>query len=53
VAARPRLTHVLADCASGRELIARGWEDDVATAAALDVATVVPVLVDGEFVPLP
>lgn len=52
LAARPRLTHVLADCASGRELIARGWEDDVATAAALDVATVVPVLVDGEFVPL-
>lgn len=53
MAARPRLAQVLADCASGRELIARGWEDDVATAAAFDVATVVPTLVDGEFVPLP
>lgn len=31
-------------CASGRELIARGFEDDVVLAAELDVSTEVPVL---------
>ena len=50
VAARPLLHASLEDSASGRELLARGWADDVATAAAYDVATVAPVLIDGEFV---
>jgi 2-phosphosulfolactate phosphatase len=49
--ARPRLFEVLSDSTSGRELIARGWEDDVATSAAHDVTTVVAELVDNAFVP--
>ncbi len=44
VGARPRLFETLAGCASGRELIDRGWADDVEAAAALDVARVVPTL---------
>ncbi len=47
VGARPRLHETLAACASGRELIQRGWDDDVANCAALDVAAVVAVL-DGD-----
>jgi 2-phosphosulfolactate phosphatase len=50
VAARPRLAEVLADTASGRELRRRGRHDDVAMAAQLDVAGVVPLLRDGELV---
>ena len=34
---------------SGRELIARGWGDDVAVAAALNVDDVVPALADGAY----
>ena len=49
VDARPRLYDALSDCASGRELVARGWDDDVATAAALDVSTVVCRLTANEF----
>ncbi len=41
VGARPRLYEAVSTCASGRELIARRWEDDVATAAAHDVSPVV------------
>lgn len=44
VAARSRLLEHLERSASGVELIERGWSDDVHTAAALDVATVVPLL---------
>ncbi len=47
--ARSRLFETLRDCASGRELIDRGWEDDVATSAALDVADVAAELIDGEY----
>jgi 2-phosphosulfolactate phosphatase len=36
-------------CASGQELVAAGFPEDVAVAAELDVADVVPVLHDGEF----
>jgi 2-phosphosulfolactate phosphatase len=36
-------------CASGRELSAADFADDVAVAAELDVSAVVPVLEDGEF----
>jgi 2-phosphosulfolactate phosphatase len=49
VAARPRLYETLTGCASGRELVGRGWDDDVATAAGLDVTTVVCQLVENEF----
>jgi 2-phosphosulfolactate phosphatase len=47
-AARPLLYDALSRSASGLELIERGWEDDVATAAALDVTEVVPVLNDDD-----
>lgn len=36
-------------CAGGRELLAKGFEDDVAVAAELDASEAVPVLVDGSF----
>lgn len=49
VAARPRLYEALCGSASGRELLDRGWEDDVATSAAHDVSTTVCVLVRNEF----
>lgn len=52
VAARPRLYQTLLESASGRELLGRGWEDDVATAAALDVASCAAILVDDAFVAL-
>jgi 2-phosphosulfolactate phosphatase len=52
IAARPRLYEEVAGCSSGRELVARGWEDDVATAAAHDVSTVVCRLAVNEFRPL-
>lgn len=48
--ARPRLFEALCSSGSGRELLDRGWEDDVATSAALDVSTVVAELVDNAFV---
>ena len=44
------LTKELLDCASGRELSAAGFGEDVEVAAELDVSDVVPVLHDGEFV---
>jgi 2-phosphosulfolactate phosphatase len=44
------LTKELLDCASGRELAAAGFGEDVDVAAELDVSHVVPVLADGEFV---
>jgi 2-phosphosulfolactate phosphatase len=39
----------LAACGGGRELLARGWDDDLPVATALDVSTVVPELVDDRF----
>ena len=48
--ARPRLYETLCATGSGRELLARGWDDDIATSAALDVTTVVAELVDDAFV---
>jgi 2-phosphosulfolactate phosphatase len=50
VAARPRLHETLAASASGRELLARGWDDDVATSAAFDVTRTAALLVDDAFV---
>lgn len=48
---RDHLDEALAMCSSGRELVEQGYADDVAIAAELDSSTVVPVLVDGSFVP--
>nr|BFF19645.1 hypothetical protein GCM10025730_31660 [Promicromonospora thailandica] len=38
--------------ASGRELLDSGFADDVTIATDLDATDVVPVLMDGAFVPL-
>ncbi|ANY09172.1 2-phosphosulfolactate phosphatase [Pseudonocardia sp. HH130630-07] len=40
----------LHDCVSGRELVGRGWEEDVDVAAELDSSPVLPVLTGGVFV---
>lgn len=50
VAARPRLYEMLADSASGRELVARGAIDDLVACAALDVAPRAAVMFDDSFV---
>jgi 2-phosphosulfolactate phosphatase len=44
-----RVGEALHDCASGRELVERGWASDVEIAAELDASTTVPVLADGAF----
>lgn len=46
-----RAPEELAACASGRELVDRGYADDVAVAAEVDVSDVVPVLEDGAYRP--
>jgi 2-phosphosulfolactate phosphatase len=51
--ARDDLEEWLLACASGRELVARGRQDDVAAAAELDVEAVAPVLVGAGFVGAP
>lgn len=48
--ARAELTARLFACASGLELVARGFPDDVRMAAALDASSAVPELRDGGFV---
>jgi 2-phosphosulfolactate phosphatase len=50
VDARASLAPTLAQTASGRELIRRGWADDVAAASELDATPVAAQLIDGEFV---
>lgn len=50
LASRDQLVSVLADCTSGRELCERGFSDDVALAAELDVSACVPRLVAGAYV---
>ncbi|WP_312855924.1 2-phosphosulfolactate phosphatase [Nocardioides stalactiti] len=44
------LASAVAECASGQELAAVGFADDVAAAADLDADDVVPLLTDGGFV---
>jgi 2-phosphosulfolactate phosphatase len=44
------LAAFLESCASGRELIERGFEEDVEIAAKLDVSATVPVLRQRAFV---
>lgn len=48
-AAQPYLAEKIGGCVSGRELIARGFPEDVVLAAQLDVSAGVPVLVDGAY----
>ncbi len=50
VALRQRLHDTLLESSSGRELVARGWADDVATSAALDATDRAARLVDEAFV---
>src|SRR5215217_7941383 len=50
LAVRHDLGRALADCASGRELMAAGFARDVEIAAACDVSDVVPVLRGEAFV---
>ena len=47
--ARDVLAERLRTCPSGRELIRRGWAEDVEIAAELDAGRAVPVLRDGVF----
>ncbi len=41
----------LQDCPSGRELVDKGFAEDVRIASEVDVSSVVPLLVEGRFVP--
>jgi 2-phosphosulfolactate phosphatase len=43
------LKESLLSCSSGRELVERGFSDDVLMAAELDVEAVAPELIDGKF----
>ena len=47
--ARGELARLMCECGSGKELIARGYPEDVEMAADLDVSGNVPRLVDGAF----
>jgi len=44
-----RLSDMLTSCASGRELVERGFSDDVRLAADLDADSAAPELLDGTF----
>jgi 2-phosphosulfolactate phosphatase len=44
-----RVAEILRTCASGRELIGKGHDRDVAYAGEVDASRAVPVLVDGGF----
>jgi 2-phosphosulfolactate phosphatase len=47
------LKHMLKQCGSGRELIERGFEQDVEIASELDVSESAPTLVDGAYINQP
>ncbi|WP_235734335.1 2-phosphosulfolactate phosphatase [Nocardioides alcanivorans] len=51
--ASARLEEEMLDCASGRELVERGFAEDVRMAAARDASSVVPHLVGTSFVSAP
>jgi len=40
---------LIKQCGSGKELIARGFEEDVVLASALDVSACVPTLINGAY----
>lgn len=44
------LEHIIKQCSSGKELIERGFEQDVELAAELNVSDCVPTLVDGAYI---
>jgi 2-phosphosulfolactate phosphatase len=48
-AASDRLPDWLRSCSSGRELVERGFAEDVLMAAELDVDAVAPELIEGKF----
>ncbi|HKX69602.1 MAG TPA: hypothetical protein VJM75_00155, partial [Acidimicrobiales bacterium] len=48
--ARDDLRGSLLACESGRELVGRGWRDDVEAAAVVDAEAVAPVLDGAAFV---
>lgn len=45
--AAPRAAEVVSSCASGKELIARGWARDLEFAVSVDASNCVPLLQDG------
>lgn len=49
-AMKSELSFFLSKCGTGRELTERGYPDDPAYAAELDVSSLVPLLVDGAYV---
>jgi 2-phosphosulfolactate phosphatase len=46
----PRLEELLLQCSSGKELVERGYPEDVRLAAQLDISAAAPALVEGAFV---
>jgi 2-phosphosulfolactate phosphatase len=50
---KPDLKHMLKQCGSGRELIERGFEQDVEIASELDVSGCAPTLVDNAYLNQP
>jgi 2-phosphosulfolactate phosphatase len=44
-----RIAEVMAACTSGRELLQRGWADDLRYASQVNASQVVPILIDGAF----
>ena len=47
--AQPKLLNMLNCCGSGKELIGRGFAEDIQLAAQLNVSSAAPVLVDGMY----
>ena len=47
---RPSLEQLLKQCGSGKELIERGFEQDVDLASDIDVSDCIPVLVNGAYI---
>lgn len=50
VTERPNIGATIANCVSGREVAARGWEADLAFALDIDASNTVPILRRGGFV---
>jgi 2-phosphosulfolactate phosphatase len=45
-----RLHETIRSCGSGRELIERGFSEDVEVASEYDVSSMAPILADGRFI---
>ena len=50
LAAEENLENLLLQCGSGKELVERGYEEDVLLAAKLNVSTCVPILRNGAYI---